>query len=49
MALVLLIILLLLVTGALRTWPYSSWGHHPSGGVGPVLVALLALYLVGYL
>ncbi len=35
MSTVLLIILLLLLVGALPTWPYSSgWGYYPSGGVG---------------
>jgi uncharacterized protein DUF3309 len=32
----LLIIVILLLVGALPTWPYSSgWGYYPSGGVGP--------------
>jgi hypothetical protein len=45
---ILLIILLLLVLGALPTWPYSSgWGYYPSGGLGLVLVILLILVLMG--
>lgn len=46
MRLILLVILLLLVVGALPTWPYSSgWGYYPSGGLGLVLLVLLILAL----
>ena len=45
---ILLIILVLLLIGALPTWPYSSgWGYYPSGGLGLVLVILLILMLMG--
>jgi hypothetical protein len=45
---ILLIILVLLVIGALPTWPYSSgWGYYPSGGLGLVLVIVLVLVLMG--
>jgi hypothetical protein len=45
---ILLIILIVLLVGALPTWPYSSgWGYYPSGGLGLVLVVLLILFLVG--
>jgi hypothetical protein len=45
---ILLIILILLVLGALPTWPYSAgWGYYPSGGLGLVLVILLILALLG--
>jgi hypothetical protein len=48
MRLILLIVLLLLVLGALPTWPYSTgWGYYPSGGLGLVLVILLILLLLG--
>jgi hypothetical protein len=48
MRLVLLIILLLLVLGALPTWPYSAeWGFYPSTGLGLVLVIVLILVLMG--
>ena len=48
MRLVLLIVLVLLVLGALPTWPYSAgWGYYPSGGLGLVLVILLILALLG--
>ncbi len=45
---VLLIILVLVVIGALPTWPYAaSWGYYPSGGLGFVLVIVLILVLIG--
>ena len=47
---ILLVILVLLLVGALPTWPYSSgWGYYPSGGLGLVLVILLILALNGNL
>jgi hypothetical protein len=46
----LLIILVLLVIGALPSWPYSSgWGYYPSGGLGLILVILIVLLLLGVL
>jgi hypothetical protein len=43
---ILLIVLILILLGALPTWPYSAgWGYYPSGGVGLVLVILLVLVL----
>jgi len=48
MSTILLIILVLLLLGALPSWPYSrSWGYYPSGGLGLVLVVVLVLVLVG--
>ncbi|MPY72853.1 MAG: DUF3309 family protein [Alphaproteobacteria bacterium] len=45
---ILLIILLLILLGALPTWPYSrSWGYFPAGGLGLVVVILLILLLMG--
>ena len=45
---ILLIILILLLVGALPTWPYSSgWGYYPSGGFGLIVVILLILVLMG--
>ena len=47
---ILLIILILILIGALPTWPYSSgWGYYPSGGIGLVLVIILILILLGRL
>jgi Protein of unknown function (DUF3309) len=43
---ILVIILLLLLLGALPTWPYSAgWGYYPSGGLGLVLLIVLILAL----
>jgi hypothetical protein len=45
---ILLILLVLLLVGALPTWPYSGgWGYYPSGGLGLVLVVVLVLVLSG--
>jgi hypothetical protein len=45
---VLLVILILLLLGALPTWPYSGgWGNYPSGGLGLVLLIVIVLMLVG--
>jgi hypothetical protein len=47
---ILLIVLILILLGALPTWPYSSgWGYYPSGGVGLVVIILLILVLMGRL
>jgi hypothetical protein len=44
---ILFVILILLLIGALPTWPHSSsWGYAPSGGLGFVLLVLLILYLL---
>ena len=45
---ILLIILIILLIGALPSWPYSAgWGYFPSGGLGLVLVIVLILVLLG--
>ena len=45
---ILLIILILMLLGALPTWPHSrSWGYYPSGGLGLLLVILVVLLLLG--
>jgi hypothetical protein len=45
---VLLVILILVLLGALPTWPYSAgWGYYPSSGIGLVLVVVVALLLLG--
>jgi hypothetical protein len=44
----LLIVLVLILLGALPTWPHSkSWGYYPSGGTGLLLVILLILLFSG--
>lgn len=48
MSTVLIIILLLLLIGALPTWPYSgSWGYYPSGGLGLILLTVIILVVAG--
>ena len=48
MSTLLLIVLIILLLGALPTWPYSSgWGYYPSGGLGLVLLVVIVLLLVG--
>ncbi len=45
---ILLIIILLMLVGAIPTWPHSrNWGYGPSGGLGVLLVILLVLLLLG--
>ena len=44
---ILLIILVLLLIGALPTWPHSSgWGYYPSGGLGLIILIVLVLMLM---
>jgi hypothetical protein len=50
MSTILLVILILLLVGALPTWPHSAnWGYAPSGGLGLVLLVLVILWLTGRL
>ncbi|WP_264581285.1 DUF3309 domain-containing protein [Rhodoblastus acidophilus] len=45
---IILILVILLLVGALPTWPYSAgWGYGPSGGVGLLVVVLVILLLMG--
>jgi hypothetical protein len=45
---ILLIVLVLMLIGAIPSWPHSrSWGYGPSGGLGLVVVILLVLMLMG--
>ncbi len=47
---VLLVLLILMLIGALPSWPHSrSWGYYPSGGLGLVVIILLILVLTGRL
>ena len=47
---ILMVILILLLLGALPTWPYSrSWGYYPSGGLGLIVIIVLVLLLAGRL
>jgi hypothetical protein len=50
MTTILIIILVLILIGALPTWPYSSgWGYYPSGGLGLILLIIIILALTGRL
>jgi hypothetical protein len=45
---ILLIVLIVLLLGALPTWPYSGgWGYYPSGGLGLVLLIVIILLVMG--
>lgn len=47
MRLILLILLIILLLGALPTWPYSGdWGYYPSGGIGLALVIVILILLL---
>jgi len=47
---ILVVVLVLLLLGALPTWPYSrSWGYYPSGGLGLVVIIVIVLLLAGRL
>ena len=47
---ILLIVVILMLIGAIPTWPHSrDWGYFPSGGLGLVLLVLLILFLMGRL
>ena len=48
LGMILIIIFVLMLLGALPTWPHSrSWGYYPSGGLGLVLIIVLVLLLFG--
>lgn len=48
MGLILIIVLILLLIGAVPSWPHSrGWGYWPSGGIGLILVIVLILLLLG--
>ncbi len=45
---ILLIVVVLLLIGALPSWPHSrNWGYAPTGGLGLVLIIILILVLLG--
>lgn len=47
---ILLIILIVILLGALPTWPHSAdWGYGPSGGVGLIVIIVIVLFLSGRL
>lgn len=47
---ILVVVLILILIGALPTWPHSrQWGYYPSGGLGLILLILIILMLLGML
>ncbi len=45
---ILIVLLVLMLIGALPTWPYSNrWGYYPSGGAGVLLIVVIVLLLAG--
>ena len=47
---ILIVIAVLMLLGALPTWPHSrNWGYFPSGGIGLVVLILVVLLLTGRL
>ena len=45
---ILLIVLILMLIGAIPTWPHSkNWGYGPSGGLGLIVIILIVLLLMG--
>jgi hypothetical protein len=47
---ILVVVLILMLLGALPTWPYSrSWGYYPSGGLGLIMIVVIVLLLSGRL
>lgn len=48
MSTILIVVLILLLLGALPSWPYSGgWGYYPSGGLGLVLLIVVVLLVMG--
>jgi len=48
MVTILIVVLVLILVGALPTWPHSkNWGYFPSGGIGLVLLILIILLVMG--
>jgi hypothetical protein len=48
LGLIIIVVLVLIVIGALPSWPYSAgWGYYPSGGLGLILIIVLVLALLG--
>ncbi len=48
MRFVLMVVVIVLLLGALPTWPYSGgWGYYPSGGLGLVLLVIIVLLVLG--
>jgi hypothetical protein len=45
---ILIVVVILMLFGALPTWPHSrQWGYYPSGGLGLILLILIILLVLG--
>jgi hypothetical protein len=45
---VIVVLLILMLLGAIPTWPHSrNWGYYPSGGLGLVLAIVVVLLVLG--
>jgi hypothetical protein len=50
LGIILIVVVVLMLVGALPTWPHSrQWGYYPSGGLGLIFLILLILLLLGRL
>jgi Protein of unknown function (DUF3309) len=50
MGTILIVVLVLMLVGALPTWPHSAnWGYYPTGGLGLIILILVILLLTGRL
>jgi hypothetical protein len=48
LGIIIIVVLVLLLVGALPSWPHSrSWGYYPSGGLGLVVIIVIILLLLG--
>jgi len=48
LSMILLIVLILLLIGAIPSWPHSrNWGYGPSGGLGVVILIIVVLLVLG--
>lgn len=48
MSWIIVLILIVLLIGAVPSWPHSAgWGYYPSGGLGIILIIVIILLLMG--
>jgi len=48
LGMILIVVLILVLIGALPTWPHSrNWGYYPTGGLGFILLIVIILLLLG--
>jgi len=48
LGIILVVLLILVLIGAVPTWPHSkNWGYYPTSGIGPILMIVVVLMLVG--